>query len=205
MPYQSDATLLTGVIGAVTAIGTGVFAAIAAHRNSRQLAKLQGELAKQKDLSLEYMRSYLNLEIEDRNRALAAYKEIIRLTQLLREVLKRLLEYPGAFAPKPTVKDLTSRSRAVAECYAENQLSFRDSGDDSDRLIAHALKNECLRAAAIAEKYLSQGGQEQRDEALRLLAAITDKQGQLRQRARSCAAVILEDMRQHIEGKVDEH
>lgn len=202
MPNQSDATLITAVIGATTAITTGVIAAVTAHRNSKQLAKLQSELARQRDLSLEYMRSYLNLEIEDRNRSLAAYKEIIRLTQLLRELLKRILEYPDAFAPKPTARDLTSRSRAIAECYAENQLLFRDEGDDSDRLIAHALKNESIRAAASAEKYLSQGGQEQRDEALRLLAAITSKQEQLRHRARVCAAAILEDIRLHIDGIV---
>lgn len=193
------ATIYAALIAAVSAIATAVYAGVRTSRNSKHLTQLQNELAKQKEMTLEYMRAYLNLEIEDRNQTLAAFKEMIRLVQQLREQLRRVLKYADAYEPDAAGRDLAGLSKAIADCYAENQVLFDDQGAKSDRSIAHSLKNDCGAAVDLMQKYLVDPQRSHFQEIEELLVLITAKQTELRNRTYSCANRFLEDIKTHIE------
>jgi hypothetical protein len=195
----STATICAALIAAVSAIATAVYAGIRTSKTSKQLAQLQNELSKQKEMALEYMRAYLNLEIEDRNQELAAFKEMIRLVQLLRDQLRRHLEYSEAERPGAAGRDLASLSKEIADCYAENQVLFDDQGANSDRLLVHSLKDECQKVQDLMRKYLKDPQSTLRSSIEKLLASITAKQRELRNRAQMCTTRLLDDMKKRIE------
>jgi len=195
----STATICAALIAALSAIATAVYAGVRTSTNSKHLAQLQSELTRQKEMTLEYMRAYLNLEIEDRNQTLAGFKDIIRLVQLLREQVRRVVRYADAYEPDAAGRDLASLSKAIADCYAERQMFFDDQGAKSDRSIAHWLKNECGAVADLMQKYLADPQSTPFHEIEELLASITARQAELRNRAHSCATHLLDQMKAHIE------
>ncbi|HLX11043.1 MAG TPA: hypothetical protein VKY89_24565 [Thermoanaerobaculia bacterium] len=206
------ATLGAALIAALAGLGTAVYAGVTTRKSSRRLAELQAEstrrlaelqaqLAQQKDATLEYLRTYLNLEVENRNQTLAAFRELIRLTQLIREKLRRILAYPDAYAPNVAAEEVAAMATSVAECYAGSQINFEDAGSGSDRSVAHALKNDCSKAAELVERFLSQPGNAERDALAAQLAAITAKQDDLRRRARVRVTAIVDDMRRRFDGE----
>jgi hypothetical protein len=141
------------------------------------------------------------MEVENRNQMLAAFRELIRLTQLMRDKLGRVLAGPDAYDPDLASQEVAALAGSVAECYAGSQLTFDDSGGASDRRVAHALKNDCSKAAELVARFLSQPGDAEREALASRLAAITDKQDDLRRRANARVTATVDDMRRRIDGQ----
>lgn len=197
----SIATVLAAVIAAIAAGATAVYVGIASRTSSRQLTELQADLARHKEVTLEYVKAYINLEIEDRNQTLAAFKDLIRLVQLLREKMARVLKYPTAYAPDIAGSELVGLAKAVADCYAENQIIFEAFGHEADRWVVHSLKNDCGKIASLTHDYLAGQNQVQFNQLSELLADITAKQEELRMRARVRASEMLDSIKSRIDGR----
>jgi len=198
MPIKTDAStapVVVALIAALCSIGTVVYAAITGARNSRRLAALQAELDRHKEITLEYLKAYVTLEIEGRNRTLEAFKEIIRSVQLLRDKIKRVLEFPHSYSPTILATEMKEISDSISEAYASNQVFL---GADSDRALAHALKNECLSAADILHRYVRFPEQPLLNKLGELQRSIMARQMDLRNRARQFAELLITEAKTHV-------
>ena len=195
-----DAPIATALIALVSALASAVYAGWISSRNSLKLAQIQVELSKQKDLTVEYMRIYINLEIEDRSQALEAHKEYIRHVQLMREQLKRILACPEAYQPEIVERELENLSKTIAESYANHLICLDNHSADNNRT-AHALKNDCGKAAKLVRVGLLSDTPNNLPEVEALFDSITEKQELLRQDANQCASYLLDEIRSRIENR----
>lgn len=194
-----DASVWAAFITAVAAIISAIYAAIITSRNSKHLARLQSELDRQKEMTLEYIRASINLEVEDRKQTFAAFIDFIRLVQLLREQLSHIVKHPDAYKHNSENRKLAKLLEDIKDCYAGSQALFDDHGKYSDRSFIHSLKNNCGEAEDLVQKYLKNPGPTNLQNIKELLASVTKKQAELRIRARSCSAQLVEGLKAHIE------
>jgi hypothetical protein len=188
-------SLITASVAAVSGILTSVWAAISSARNSRKLVALEAALARQKEMTLEYMKVYLTLELEEHNRALEAFKQLIRSVQLLRDKIRRVLEYPDSFSPEVLSKEVAQLSEDISDAYASNQVFL----DAESSMVAHALKNDCVKAADVLHRYVRQRQGSLLRKIQDLQESITSRQMDLRTRARLCADSLISEARAQID------
>lgn len=191
----STGPVIAALIAAVFGIFTAIYAGIASARNSRQLAALQAELDRHKQVTVEYLKAYLTLEIDERNRALEAFKEIIRSVQLLRDKTRHVLDFPHAYSPDILNTEIAELCRNISEAYASNQLFLPE---ETDRTLAHTLKNECFSAAGLLPQYVRHPEQVLKTELRELQRLITDGQLALRNRARQSVELVIAEAKAHV-------
>ena len=194
------ASIIVAVIGAISAVSTSIYASIKTTKNSKQLTELETELTKQKELTLEYMKAYIVLENEERQRALAAFKELIRLVQLFREQMKRVLEHPDSFSTSLLSKEMSELAQNISDTYASNQMFF---GDDRDVELVHRLKNRCVSAVTLLDRFLRTRDDKDVEQLRQIEAAIGYEQMHLRVRAREFATRLIDEMKAQIIQKRD--
>jgi hypothetical protein len=197
-----EATIIAALVTSLAGVFTAVYASLKTIRNAHQLAKLQSDLVKHKDITLEYMKVYLTLELEGRNQTLNAFKEVIKSVQVLRDNVRRVLKYPDSFSEKVLAGEMHNISSDISNAYATNQIFFKDEGLNSDRGLAHSLKNECCTLAEMLPKYVRKKQPELLREITQLQESISAKQIELRKRAYECASFLADDIRNHIDEEV---
>ena len=178
--------VISALVAAVSGMMVSIYAGIVGTRNSKKVAALQSELDKHKQISLEYLRTYMTLEIDERNRSLEGFKQLIRSVQILRDKMKRVVEFPHSFSPDILEKELEEICSSISEAYASNQIFFPD---DCDRTLAHSLKNKCISAAEVLPQFLR--GRDLAAKLDRLQKEIADDQQSLRMRARHSAELMI--------------
>ena len=195
MSESFGAPLVTALVAAISGILTSIYAGINGARNARKLAALEADLARHKETTLEYMKAYLTLELEEHNRALEACKQIVHPVQLFRETLRRFLLHPDSFSPEVLSKEVAELSRNISEAYASNLLFLNK---DSTR-VAHALKNDCISAADILDRYMGQRQGQLLRKLEDLQDSITTRQADLRVYARQYADLLIADTKSQID------
>jgi hypothetical protein len=193
--FSFGAVLAASIVSAIAAI----YANIKSTRATKEVAHIQASLARQKDFTLELLKSYISLEAEGRNQALAAFKELTAHAQAVRDLGQRALERPKEFSPTALRDELLVISNALASAYANHQIELNDGGSDSERSLAHTLKNESFLLADRLCKHVESPSSDTLSEAGRLLDSIRDKQLALRSRARERTQALLVDLRRQID------
>ena len=184
---SNTASLISALIASISGMMVSVYAGVTSARNSRKLSALQANLDKHKQVTLEYLKAYLTLELDERNRSLDGFKQIIRSVQLLRDKMKRIIEHPQSYAPEVLEQELNVISSCISEAYASNQIFF---SDDADRTLAHSLKNKCLDAGAVLPQFVRHRDQ-LKGKIDALQKEIAEDQQTLRMRARRSAELVI--------------
>lgn len=197
---SSTVALLLPLVASLLGAAAAIFATIRASRTASQVARLEAELDRHKQVSLEYLRTYLTLEVEGRNRASAAFRDFIQQIQLTRDTAKRVLAYPRSFATAVLGDEMHAMRKALVDSYALNQTYFADDGPVSDRALAHSLKNECLVLAERLPGALDEHSSDNRQEIARMLESVTAKQAEFRSRAAAHADRLVDELKQKLEG-----
>ncbi|MGD0498066.1 MAG: hypothetical protein ABSC23_06485 [Bryobacteraceae bacterium] len=137
----ADPPIIAAFIAAGVALGVALIQLFGQRKQARTLETLKLQLEKQKTEHSEYLKTYLKMRIDGQERQLQAFKGILQSVQLLRDKIKGVLLDPGAFDGNLLSREIKTLAERVAASYAENQIHL----PEEDRVIAHSLKNECLR------------------------------------------------------------
>ncbi len=134
-----DARVVAALIASLAALSVAVVQAIARRKDARDIEFLKAELDGQRETSSEFLRRYLEFQLEGKERELQAFKDILEKVQILREKVRSLCSNLSGYDFNELNGELSELTKDVIDSYARSQVHF--TADDCTQ--AHRLKNKC--------------------------------------------------------------
>ena len=79
MLIELEDKVFIALITAVAGIITSILASLLSLRTSKSISKLKISLEKQKDMTIEYLKAYIKIELEESSRTLNAFKNYLKI------------------------------------------------------------------------------------------------------------------------------
>jgi hypothetical protein len=168
--------VISSLIAAAAGFVTAVYAGVQASKNSRQIAGMNAELARSKDASLEYLRVYLQMQVDTRGKVLDALRDMLADAQRFRETSRILSSHPNLLTEPRWRVDLEALRDRIIESYANNQMAL----PEGVREAAHELKSQIVH---LIDDIIAASDQNRRKLLSWVEPAVRDAQYHLREQA----------------------
>lgn len=212
MPGIDDGRLIAALIAATGALLVSLIHALAGRRNSElieqlrgelddQRARLQSRLERDRQLTAEYLRHYLDFVVQGGESRLEAFRDLLVHVQAIRDRLRSVSKGMMVYDHQLLGEELQAMATKITESYATHQLHL----EERDRLLAHSLKNSCVDLVPKVLSGISElEGHDQPDvpEIVQEdLATIASLQSRFRKRATDTARIVAESLRKKVEAE----
>lgn len=199
---ELDVKITISLITAISSMLIAIYTNVRSRGTSQELARLTADLDRHRETTLLYMKAYLALEIEERNRALNAFAEYLKHIQIFREKVRRVMGHPDSYSTHVLAEEIAEIREGILNSYATNQMYLNGDDLEDDRTLAHSLKNESCELGEILPVYVETRDMGVFQEIERRHNAVETMQARLRNCAIRCANSVVDDIERRVGERV---
>lgn len=126
--------IITGLIGLITALATGIWTLI----QSKKIEKLKTELELKKDKDTQIFKYFLSYETDTINQYFFHLKDFLIKTQAFKDQIREIIKNFDKYFPKELNEKLTDIKLSIIDQYSKSVFYFNKADPNKN---AHTIKN----------------------------------------------------------------